>query len=265
MPIPDDTRAIKYAESLTNLVDAFNETALSKFQLSLKAKLNPNDLGGKKARSFAVGIPGAEPSQLPDYRVDRAYVLGLVEQAELKTAIICAAIMAWGGMRINHRDMLSHDLEWLDVADRIRRGFLDRRAAYIKLKDLSADDRLKGMGPAFFTKLIYFLSPRSEAYGPQAYIMDQWAGCSVNLLTGRNAVLMDTTTTWESDGLAKAANFRVSNANSGHHYEDFCTNMDALAHKCEKSADEIDRAVMGNGGKQKAGWREYVIRHRSLQ
>lgn len=253
-----------YADRLMQTAKKFDDDRLSNFKKYLQTDLDTDEPGGRNAKQFALGVSEADPEQLPDGLVSRSFLFGLVERSDIKTATICAAIMAWGGMRMNHRDMVAGDGEWLTVADRIRHGDLTRQAAYEELQKLRAEGRLKGMGPAFFTKLIYFLSPRPGSSKPQAYIMDQWAGCSINLMAGKNIVLMDTSTGWHSSKgvFYQSSNFRVSNANGGEHYEEFCLNMDALARECDKTADQIDRAVLGSGGRQKDIWRKYVIEHR---
>lgn len=241
-----------------------NKDAVKCFEESMAETLNPDEAGGKKARSFARGFPSAEPDRLADARLGRAQVLGLARDPSINTATACAAALAWGGMRIDHRNMLAKDPGWLRVAQDIRDGKLDRRAAYDAFQKLSDGNRLKGMGPAFFTKLIYFLAPRPAEAAPNAYIMDQWAGCSINVLSGRDVVLMDVTVNWVKAGerTERKSNYRVSRHNTAEHYEYFCLHMDALADKFEKSVDEIDRAVMGRGGSKPSAWRQHVIDHR---
>ena len=93
--------------------------------------------------------------------------------------------------------MNSDDRRWLEVVQAIRRGHLDRAEAYERLKDVKEQGGLKGMGPVFFTKLIYFLTPCDNSERKTPYIVDQWSGCSVNLLTGSDLVLFDVTRTWK--------------------------------------------------------------------
>ncbi len=124
------------------------------------------------------------------------------------------------------------------------------------------------MGPAYFTKLIYFLIPRTKGAPPGGYIMDQWAGCSVNLLAGQEVVLMDTASYWllpkkkTSSSLEKRWTFTVSNLNTPKNYEAFCQIVDSLASHFNITADEVDRALLSDGGRQAAPWRAYIIEHR---
>lgn len=64
----------------------------------------------------------------------------------------------------------------------LRTGGLSRCEAYRLFLGTGA---IPGIGPAFFTKLIYFFSPT-----PDFYILDQWTAKSVNLLTGNWVVKM---------------------------------------------------------------------------
>ena len=97
------------------------------------------------------------------------------------------------------------------------------------------NDNLKGMGPAFFTKVIYFLTPRDKSERQTAYIMDQWAASSVNLLVGWNMVRMDVTRkspcrTRKSSmsQMALSLACTVSDNNTAVNYEAFCSAVDQL-------------------------------------
>ena len=119
------------------------------------------------------------------------------------------------------------------------------------------------MGPAFFTKLIYFLTPRDVPKRKPGYIMDQWAGSSMNLLTGSNLVLLDVSRTWShSKGpLEPSFAFTVSDENTSDDYEAFCCVVDRLAcHLC-LCVDQVDQALFSDGGKNAGTWREHVIAH----
>ena len=186
-------------------------------------------------------------------------------------ATVCVAAMSWGGMNLaNWRRLrgLSHRT-WLDVAQCIRDGNLTRAEAYQRLRILKKNGDLKGMGPAFFTKLIYFLSPRDNPERQPAYIMDQWAASSVNLLTGRNMVLMDVTPkaprrTRKSSmaELALSFTFTVSDENTAIDYEVFCSAVDQLACRFGLGTDRADQALFGADVIGPGSWQRYVIHHR---
>ena len=50
---------------------------------------------------------------------------------------------------------------WLEVAQSIREGKLMRAEAYARIRSLKMKKELPHMGPAFFTKLNYFLKARA--------------------------------------------------------------------------------------------------------
>ena len=129
--------------------------------------------------------------------VKRSDVFALAAKPDVNEATVCAAAMAWGGMHLGNWSTLMklHDHARLEVAQEIRQECLDRAKAYERLKCLKKQGELKGMGPAFFTKLIYFLTPCDNSEHKTPYIMDRWSGCSVNLLTGSELVLFDVTKT----------------------------------------------------------------------
>lgn len=174
--------------------------------------------------------------------------------------------MAWGGMnmRFHHRFFELAEAGWLEVAKRVRKGSLCREAAYDAFADLRHDKKLYGVGPAYFTKLIYFLCPRDLGNVKQGYIMDQWAGCSVNLLLDEDVVRMDVMRVWKRGHPKPDYTFTVSDANTGKQYEAFCAAVDELGAMLGLCPDRIDRAMLANGGKKKSHWRRYVIDNRVL-
>ena len=246
---------------------AFQPQHLTAFAKSVAANHDPNDVGGKVARAFAAPLAGVAADRLPPHQVSRDDVLELVADQTLDTVTVCAVIMAWGGMRMNHRDMLFGETsrQWVKLSDDIRAGKHSRRSAYEGFSSLQRQNKIPGTGPAYFTKLIYFLAPRTEKGSPAGYIMDQWAGCSVNLLAGNHTVRMNSVFEWVSgrDGLVRRSSFIVSDTNDGNSYEAFCSCVDALAAHFGITGDAADRALLSTGGHNAAAWRLHVIEHRT--
>ena len=248
----------------------FQNVHLRAFEECLRANHNPDDGLTNSGQNFGNGLPNIDVNVLPEGRVKRSLVLELASNPEVNVHTVCAAIMAWGGMRRNHRDSLftKSSSEWFQVAQDIRHGVIDRKTAYSRFTELRHQEKLKGAGPAYFTKLIYFLTPRRETTLKTAYIMDQWAGCSINLLVGREVVLMNVTKTWkrQADELAPSLEFTVADENTGDNYETFCSAVDRLKDYFGISADQVDRALVSTGGRNPEPWRQYVTdqRQRSL-
>lgn len=245
----------------------WNPDALKEFCKSRSNGLHPDDTGGKKGQSFAQGLKGVTVAQLPTGKIKRSRVFSMAaDLSSVNTVTVCAAVMAWGGMRetFSKRFFSLADQGWLDTAEKIRAGSLDRKAAYCALSDLRQKGKLTGAGPAYFTKLIYFLMPRKADQKNHAYIMDQWAGCSVNLLVGRELVKMNVTRQWHIGKPKPVFDYQVSEANSGADYEAFCSAIDDLRQKFNITPDQIDRSLVANGGRNKSSWRRYVIENRHV-
>lgn len=152
-------------------------------------------------------------------------------------------IMAWGGaaLRLPNR-LLAWNArdQWHDTIQNLRQPGLTRSEAYLSLRDLRADGRLPGLGPAFFTKLIFFMMQDQNGY-----IMDQWLGKSVNLLVvGEPIVLMD--------------GHIASNRNTEENYEQFCRVIDCLAATFNMTPNAVEQALFSRGGRNPLCWRQYV-------
>ena len=201
----------------------FDNEHLKVLQKSLCNKLDSNEARGKSWQTFVAGaeLPDVVFSALPKEQLKRRNVFNLAT-TNVNVATVCAAIMAWGDMHHNNRDLLfkSENRDWLSIASDIRCGRLDRVKAYKSFAELREQKKLKGAGPAYFTKLIYFLMPRSSTTAKLGYIMDQWVGCSVNLLTDQNTVLMNVEKTWKPNegGAEPNYSFTVSDVNTSANY-----------------------------------------------
>lgn len=121
------------------------------------------------------------------------------------------------------------------------------------------------MGPAYYTKLIFFLMPRTGGCNP-GYIMDQWVGCSINLLASSRVVLMDYSLMWKrfKGGVRQEASFVVSDLNDEKHYEAYCCHIEEVAKRIGRKPDDTELLLMSEGGRIKQQWREYVIQNRQV-
>lgn len=248
-------------------VRKFHKNHLDVFKRCICGDDDPNELGGKNVHAFASGLQNIHRNALIKDRIRRDAVFKLARNHTINTKTVCVAILAWGGMRMSHRDMLFGEKteNWLILAEEIRRGDHDRLSSYNAFCNLKKNNNLPGMGPAYFTKIIYFLMPRSKGKRPIGYIMDQWVGSSINLLCKSRVVLMDSSpsTLGNKKGRIQKPSFTVSNKNDGHSYDEFCTKIEALSNHFGISADKMDRSLLSKGGRVKERWRRYVIEHRS--
>ena len=151
---------------------------------------------------------------------------------------VCA--MAWGGQSKSNAVRAWKSREPLqNKLARLRAGEMTRTEAF---EIFAGKNWISGLGPAYFTKLLYFFSP-----APTNYIMDQWTARSINLITGRKVVLM--------------AGDYVSGYSTGAHYQVFCDEIDAMAVKLDCAGQDIEERMFSQGGRKPWPWRAYVKRH----
>ncbi len=237
----------------------FQQTALDKLNHSLDEPLPTDDPRGHDVLTFSSPMSGVQQDLLTTGAINRTGLFNLVENKRANIETVTAAILAWGGMRASNRNYLNNakSRKWLDLSSEIRTGQHDRQSAYAAFLDLRKCGEIPGMRPAFFTKLIHFLMPRSTENKPVGCIMDQWAGCSINLLLGERLVLMNSIHDWKKNkgGFQKRSRYTVSDQNCADTYERFCCAIEALAKELEVDAVATDRALVSQSG---APWREYV-------
>ncbi len=211
---------------------------------------------------------GIDERKIPDGRTTRDIVIRLSQSKSIEIETLCETVLIWGRMRGPNKKTLFDGKTrkfWLSLAEEIRGGTLSRSDAYARFNTLAGNEKLKGMGPAYFTKLIHFLMPRAGDH-PVGHIMDQWAGCSINVLADNQVVLMDRSYSWkiqQKKGRVEQTNFTVSKVNTGDNYEKFCTHIDALAQIIGLSVEDTDRALKSAGGRNPKAWRKYVLEHRN--
>lgn len=164
------------------------------------------------------------------------------------------AILMWGRMRIDAaRRLAKHEDAWSDLVGCFRGGEMTRSECYTACRDLTLERPGGGIGPAYFTKLIFFANPRHDGY-----IMDQWTSRSVNLLvSGPPVVLMRTKE-------------HVDPRNTAEHYERFCQVVEDLSWKIRScngpvplDPEDVELCLFSTGGPEpkRAPWRKYVLKH----
>ena len=179
---------------------------------------------------------------LPTHRLDRAAVRAICQNPANPVLFGYACAMAWGSQGARPGGANHVAAAWnanAAIANRLsalRAGGLPRCAAYNLFLGAGA---VPGLGPAYFTKLLYFFSP-----DPDFYIMDQWTGKSMNLLTGKRIVRMS--------GVA------VSNLNTCGSYQAYCEEIDAMAAMLGVMGDQIEEMMMSKGGRHPCPWRAHV-------
>lgn len=151
------------------------------------------------------------------------------------------AICAWGGMKVNHAKFaLAQEAALRDALRALRSQALDRREAYSIFKTARGNGLLPGVGPAYFTKLIFFVRP--DLHG---YIMDQWTARSINILTGQKIVKLG----YENN---------VLDANADSDYEIFCKILESIALILGVCPEVAEMRLFSHGTRRSGVWRNYV-------
>ena len=223
-----------------------NKKAFSVLSSALLKVPNPKPWKGKSPLKWCEAVTGAPCSAAlvragPD-PMDRKQLLEFCIQPDVDAQDIFLAVCAWGGMRIDHgRRAWRYVEKWRPAIHKLRADCPNRREAYRIFSCLRAEDNLPGVGPAYFTKLIFFAHPRLNGY-----IMDQWTSRSINLLYGMTVKL--------TGGQSVALN-------DPDIYEEFCRKIEDLGQRLQRSPAEAERAIFSYGGKHPGLWRSYVKRH----
>jgi hypothetical protein len=193
------------------------------------------------------------PENLPNRKLGRGEVRSICqENPDVLFGYICA--MAWGGQGMtkyvngawSKRAVLTKHLE------KLREGKLTRCDAY----NLFLNDKIFGLGPAYWTKLLFFFGPDEKAKN-SCYIMDQWTAKSVNLLTGLQVV--------------KMSGDNVSSDNRCGNYQAFCEVIDSMVTSLQATGLKKFEVLTGakveewiysrgwEGKEEPLAWRAYVI------
>ena len=175
-------------------------------------------------------------------KLTRSELLDSKFLGDLTNEELAIAILSWGGMNREHGKSLFQNKEWLDLIDMMRNDDIKtRKEAYELFKNLRNNKKLKGMGPAYFTKLICFVNPNLKGY-----VMDQWTSKSINLL-------------FESKLLFLNSNGNVTDKNTSEIYEDFCCKLEYLAELLKLNPIDLEENLFSNGGINKGKWRQFVV------
>jgi hypothetical protein len=197
----------------------------------------------------------------PEKTMSREDVFDFISNDDNNTFNCCVVILAWGGMNRKHAIMAMSDWEeWKSVAEDIRFTNISRSKSYQLFDGLRAVNKLKGMGPAYFTKLIFFLS-KKNAFDIETkercrgYIMDQWTARSMNLLLGSQCIKLNSV-------LEKNGKYRrlVKDTNTASIYDFFCNKVEELATLIGYAeSPEIAEEFLFSIGRGKGEWRNYVV------
>jgi hypothetical protein len=209
----------------------------------LKTSINQfNGWNGINAKKWGDYFYQKNLDQSLDCKLTRTQLFNNDFSKDLSREELAIAILSWGGMNREHGKSLFQNKEWLNLIDKMRRNEITTRdEAYELFKNLRKNKKLKGMGPAYFTKLICFVNPNLKGY-----IMDQWTSKSINLLFDSKIVLLT------NSG-------HVGDKNSAAVYDDFCLKIEYLAGLLKLKPIDLEENLFSNGGVNKGKWRQFVL------
>nr|WP_313634780.1 hypothetical protein [Brevundimonas diminuta] len=163
-----------------------------------------------------------------------------------------AAILAWGGTGYRAREGVSSTWQnWVTTFDFLRGKPAETQYAHYLAA--TGNRTLKGLGPAFFTKAVFFTADR-DAPG---YILDQWTARSANALTNDRTFVRLTSQKKEvqPDGVFRPAGFIVSSANDATRYSRFNRLVADLAENLDCSPEHAELLMFSKA----TWWRAYLV------
>lgn len=204
----------------------------------------PQKTFGYAPQSWADGFKFQSVQPLKNEVLTRQTVREIARSPQVDVADGYLTAMAWGmqglGVTARHARSAWGNFESIrPILSRIKEGELSRREAF----DAFKNTHVPGLGPAYFTKLIYFFKPEADAF-----IMDQWTSKAINLLATSKLVVMDGNS--------------VSSRNKGENYEAYCVAVVEAARNIGLSGDETEQKLFCIGSirrKPRGPWRQYVF------
>lgn len=145
------------------------------------------------------------------------------------------------------RRLASNEVVWTGIINTLRTGKLTRVESYKLCSEAVEALPAGGIGPAYYTKIIFLANPRHDGY-----IMDQWTSRSVNLLAADKPII------------AMRAKNHVDPRNDHHVFERYCSFVEGLSTLLHgnKTPEDIEQCLFSTGGKHRAPWRRYVMEAR---
>ncbi len=252
--------------SAANLTLAsLHSAALEKFQEAIAEHVPP--WSGSSPRGWANAIqPGLGDSlNLPSGNLTRDQLFSLWTTApSVESAFL--ATMAWGGMKRGHGRLIwQHRPAWAPICESLANGEFTPGAAYEAFRLKRADSQLPGMGPAYFTKLIFFATGAHAKATGNAFILDQWTARSVHCLTNQfdwPRVSLDYATKKRFARTLDPRSVRVtvSDRVSASDYQNYCGFVERLAKRLGIDPPHfLEEKMFGIGGRSPSVWRRFLM------
>jgi len=191
-------------------------------------------------------VTGEKNSKLPQGNITRQTLKEICRGNQYTDKECVGAIMAWGGQNRKHGHILFSRMDEITpIINAMRHDLISHVEAYDKFDQIWQLKEPLGMGAAYFTKLIFFCSPKHNGY-----IMDQWTSKSVNLLC--------------DEAIVQLTSGYVSKKNNSQIYQKFCNIIEEISKDIKGPAENVEMAMFSKGGRNKAAWRQYVVDHYSI-
>jgi len=189
-----------------------------------------------------IGVPDAD--QLPQSPLDRATVRQICRDTNKPVLFGYVCAMAWGGQGLgptapHAQSAWAAHADLKRILELLRTQPLNRVQAY---ELFLHGARIPGLGPSFWTKLLFFFAERADLY-----VMDQWVAKSVNLLVGRSLVPL------VGGCPPRDTPSAVYNA--------YCEEIDRIANHLGLSGSQAEEKMMSHGGHKPGAWRSHVLQN----
>lgn len=238
---------------------------------TLKADLGETNTpwSGSSPRKWANSITNdlGDALGLPDEYLSRDRLFALWSSPRSIEAAFLAT-MAWGGMKRGHGRLIwKHRTVWAPICEKMASGDLKPTDAYAAFLLKRMEDQLPGMGPAYFTKLIFFATCAHRKTVGNAFILDQWTARSVHCLTNqfewpRVSVDYATKNRFKQSKNPSAVRVTVSDRVSASDYQKYCHFVDELARTLAVEPPYLlEEKMFGAGGRSPSGWRLFLMQN----
>ena len=228
----------------------FHERHLKFFKSSAAGKWSAAKIPSRWFNSIGYATKSRLPESITGRPPDRDDLRQISRDRGIDTLDVCMLVFAWGGMTVRNGKGVLQKLAWVDTAHQLRLGDIDHNQAYRQFFDHCTMGQIKNCGPAYYTKLLFFLPGSDENRG---IIMDQWTARSINLLVGKPIVTL-------VKNSSPVGSYRVSPLNDGSVYERYCGIVGTLAVRLGITTEEAEVRLFSEG-RGKGRWRDYVKQH----
>jgi len=221
----------------------FNSDHYNVFKYCLKTTAKQSVIG-KIASQWYVNVTGDKSNNLnlSDKKLSRDQLQSLCKNQNISDFVCLVSIMSWGAQSVSNarhfmcsnKDALSKILK---IVHNMRCGNLNSYDAYYQFHLLRKSNELKGMGIAYYTKLIYFC-----CHDDDALILDQWLAKSINLLVKSKMIILNDIG-------------RVTDDNGVNHYKNYVSVVRQIADYENVSIDAIEVALFSS---RTGIWRRYL-------